>query len=325
MPRLPSFATALLTPLLLLVACTTPKADPAKADPARADPTRTEPPDNPPKPSAEGFVARRDVDVVDQPDGKNVIAHLQRGQRYTLVKRGGPDRAWCKLDVGAQSGWVLCVESDHAPPAPTGTATATATPAGSTKSLPASDGFAYWLLTLSWSPAFCETPAGAQSPEQCGSGRRYGFVVHGLWPQNERGWPENCPSTASVSPSLVARMLDLMPSEKLIRHEWQKHGTCSGLTAEAYFDRVRTAFQSIHIPAPYVAPRQEFPTSLDQVERAFIDANPGLTGDALAVKCKRELDEVSICLDKDLKPRHCGSDVHDACQGTVKVPPLRGP
>lgn len=298
---------ALLASVILLAACRGSSSSSSTSSSETRSASETE---------SGTFIAQRDVDAVDQPDGKRVVAHLERGKRYSLLKRGGPDRVWCKLDVGT-GGWVLCSEGEGAA-APTATTTATAT--GTTK---ASGPFAYYVLTLSWSPAFCETSAGARSPEQCDGPRHFGFVVHGLWPQNEQGWPESCGQKPGPSPAVAKSMLEIMPSEHLIAHEWEKHGTCSGLSADAYFAHVRAAFQSIHIPPAYVAPKQAFDTDLEHVEKAFIEANPGLTGEAIAVECKRELDEVRICLDTDLHPRHCGSDVHDACKGTVRVPPVR--
>jgi ribonuclease T2 len=44
--------------------------------------------------------------------------------------------------------------------------------------------FDYYVLSLSWSPSFCEASGerGAPPQQQCGA-RAYSFVVHGLWPQ----------------------------------------------------------------------------------------------------------------------------------------------
>jgi ribonuclease T2 len=114
-------------------------------------------------------------------------------------------------------------------------------------------------------------------------------------------------------------MVDIMPSTQLIEHEWEKHGTCSGLGADDYFAKVRAAFTAIH------KPKAAFTTSLDEIVSAFTAANPRIDRSALAVECKSQLDEVRICLDKQLSPRTCGSDVHSGCagKGGVKVPPLR--
>src|ERR1700690_2244045 len=72
--------------------------------------------------------------------------------------------------------------------------------------------FDYYVLSLSWSPEFCAGPAGARDAAQCGEGRQYAFVVHGLWPQYERGFPESCAPSSPVSSNIVERMLPLMPS-----------------------------------------------------------------------------------------------------------------
>src|ERR1044072_2158162 len=56
--------------------------------------------------------------------------------------------------------------------------------------------FDFYVLSLSWSPSFCEAASergnkGRSQVAQCG-GRPFSFVVHGLWPQYERGFPEFC-------------------------------------------------------------------------------------------------------------------------------------
>src|SRR5690349_12085510 len=84
--------------------------------------------------------------------------------------------------------------------------------------------FSYYLLTLSYAPDFCAQPTGNKDPRECGSGRHIGFVVHGLWPEGESGrGPENCSSTSPVSRDTVRFMLNYMPTESLIQHEWATH------------------------------------------------------------------------------------------------------
>jgi len=84
--------------------------------------------------------------------------------------------------------------------------------------------FDFYVLSLSWSPSYCEASA-ERRPErrrpdpQCGP-RPYSFVVHGLWPQYENGFPEFCQVPAPrLNRDLVASMLDLMPSPRLVFHE----------------------------------------------------------------------------------------------------------
>jgi len=187
--------------------------------------------------------------------------------------------------------------------------------------------FDYYLLSLSWSPSYCAEPdMAARDPRQCGRERRFAFVVHGLWPQHERGWPSDCAGAPRDAPApLVASMLDLMPSPRLVEHEWDAHGKCPGLSPQAYFERTRRARAKVAIPAHYVAPARALTVTGAEVERAFVAANPGLTPAMVAVQCDRtRLREVRVCLTKDLRYRTCGADVRDRC-GSAKVamPPAR--
>lgn len=181
--------------------------------------------------------------------------------------------------------------------------------------------FDYYVLSLSWSPTFCDKNA-EKSPEQCDGQRHYGFVVHGLWPQNEKGWPEKC-STEALPEELKSSMLDLMPSAKLVGHEWEKHGTCSGLPAKDYFALVRRAFGAVKLPADLVKPEKPVTTDLAGIEDRFLSVNPGLTRDGVSVQCKRTVSEVRVCLDKELKFRACGKDTQDRCEGEALFPPVR--
>jgi ribonuclease T2 len=111
--------------------------------------------------------------------------------------------------------------------------------------------FDYYVLTLSWSPNFC---ANHDDPGQCQGNRPYSFVVHGLWPQYETGWPRDCGASTDIPEALKQSMLDIMPSPTLVLHEWRKHGQCTGLAPQAYFDLVRRAYNQVKIPEEYQQP-----------------------------------------------------------------------
>jgi ribonuclease T2 len=179
--------------------------------------------------------------------------------------------------------------------------------------------FAYYVLSLSWSPQFCAGSANGSADPQCSGGRRFGFVAHGLWPQDERGWPESC-GGRPLEGSVIERMLDIMPSPKLIRHEWEKHGTCSGLAPSDYFGKVREAFSSVRIPPSFRGPSASVRTTPEKFRRALLEANPHLAADEVAILCSgRYLDEVRVCFDKGLAPRRCASDVRDHCAGPEMI------
>jgi ribonuclease T2 len=188
--------------------------------------------------------------------------------------------------------------------------------------------FDFYVLSLSWSPSFCEEAAerGGRSQIQCG-GRPYSFVVHGLWPQYENGFPEYCQRPAPrLNRNIVSSMLDLMPAPGLIFNEWDKHGTCSGLSDRNYFEAIRKARAAIKIPAEYLDLSQAKTVAPAEVEEAFIKANPGLSSSAVSVTCNRtRLSEVRICLNKDLQFRSCEELDRRACRrDQVTMPPIRG-
>jgi ribonuclease T2 len=189
--------------------------------------------------------------------------------------------------------------------------------------------FDFYVLALSWSPSFCatRTPARRARDPQC-NGRPFSFVVHGLWPQFEHGYPSYCQVPAPrLDRALVDKMLDLMPSRGLIYHEWNRHGTCAGLSPQAYFATVRQGRAAVTIPRAYRDLGQPITVAPAAVAEAFIKANPGLTRDDMAVACDRKrLTEVRLCLSRDFKFRACPQIVHQTCRrDSVSMPAVRGP
>src|SRR5262245_31925716 len=188
--------------------------------------------------------------------------------------------------------------------------------------------FDYYVLSLSWSPSFCEAASerGRESRDQCGA-RPFSFVVHGLWPQYEKGFPEYCQREAPfLDNSLINSMLDLMPARGLIIHEWKKHGTCAGLAPRAYFETVRKARATVKIPPEYLDVKSFLTVTPDEVEEAFVKANPGLSRDGIAVTCDtRRLSEVRVCMGKDFQFRDCPEIDRRACRrDKLVMPPVRG-
>src|ERR1700722_13414455 len=190
--------------------------------------------------------------------------------------------------------------------------------------------FDFYVLSLSWSRSFCATAAerhgGQASGMQCAA-RPYSFVVHGLWPQYEKGFPENCQQPSPrLYRGIVSSMLDLMPAPHLIYNEWDKHGTCSGLSPGDYFATVRKARAAVKIPPEYADLQEPLSVSPGAVRDAFIKANPGLTPASIAVDCdKKRLTEIRVCLPKDLTFRDCPEVAKRACRrDQVIMPPVRG-
>lgn len=186
--------------------------------------------------------------------------------------------------------------------------------------------FDYYVLALSWSPTFCADEARNPDEEaQCAPRRRYGFVVHGLWPQHEKGWPEFCGDPGWVSAETLASVDGVIPSRRLAVHQWRKHGTCSGLDAEGYFKALREARESVKINEIFGRIDKELRVAPKVVEEAFLEANPDLGADGVTVVCRGGLlREVRVCLDRNLDPRACAPDARRDCSAnSIRLPPLR--
>lgn len=176
--------------------------------------------------------------------------------------------------------------------------------------------FDYYVLALSWSPSWCAREGAARSAEQCAPDRDHGFILHGLWPQYEDGgWPAFCP-TARRDPSRAETrdMADVMGSAGLAWYQWKKHGRCTGMTATAYFETARAALSRVRIPDVFSRIDRTLSVPPHVVEEAFLRANPGLDASMITVTCKEgRIDEVRICLTRELTPRRCTGNVARDC------------
>ena len=194
--------------------------------------------------------------------------------------------------------------------------------------------FDYYVLALSWSPTYCSERKSAGYDQQCdtGGGRPYAFVLHGMWPQYNRGWPQDCRSADNgwVPGPVANRMLDIMPSKKLIFHEYRKHGTCSGLGVDAYFGLARQLYEKVQIPPRFVRLTDDrLFVGPGELVADFLKANPDLRPDMIVVQCGgsgNRLKEVRICFSREGNFRSCGhnENQHRLCSAErMYVPPVR--
>jgi ribonuclease T2 len=182
--------------------------------------------------------------------------------------------------------------------------------------------FDYYILSLSWAPEFCANSSqAAANPGECSSSKPMNFVVHGLWPEAERGRsPESCGKAAKVSRGLVHDLLPYMPSEGLINHEWATHGTCTGLSQKDYFTRVMLARAAVQLPVQITSIGETEKDEVFRIESEFAGANASFPEGAFRVACRNNaLTEVRVCFDKDLKGRACPATVSDCKAGTITI------
>ncbi len=186
--------------------------------------------------------------------------------------------------------------------------------------------FDYYVLALSWNASWCAAEGDARGADQCDPRHDHGFLLHGLWPQTEEGWPEFCRGGGrDPSRRQTRAVADLYGSSGLAWHQWKKHGRCTGLSARDYFRLAREAYGRVRRPREIRA--LEVPVRLDPdvVEAAFLEANQWLDEDAVIVTCRDGLiREVRICLDRGLAPRACSASVRGTCRrDTALLPPMR--
>ncbi|MEJ8630319.1 ribonuclease T [Sphingomonas sp. I4] len=164
-----------------------------------------------------------------------------------------------------------------------------------------------YTLAITWSPQYCRDPKG-DSRFQCGSANRFGFTLHGLWPDGmDKDWPQYCRPTAILPQAVVRRHICATPSAQLMQHEWAKHGTCmAGYSPARYFQQSNALYYRLRYPDMAALSRQGDLTAGD-LAKAFAAANRGMSADMMRVTATREgwLDEIWICLNKAFRPARC--------------------
>jgi ribonuclease T2 len=189
--------------------------------------------------------------------------------------------------------------------------------------------FDYYTLVLSWSPTYCADQGAGRREPQCAPERRYAFVMHGLWPQYARGFPQDCRTVFNprVPQTVIDGMLDIMPSPGLVIHQYRKHGVCSGLEPKPFFDQARKIYQTVKIPQRFQSPNQAVTTSPAEIAREFVAANPGMTPQMIGVDCARgRLKEVRICFSREGQLKTCGRNEEQGrlCRtNSIVLPPVR--
>ena len=175
--------------------------------------------------------------------------------------------------------------------------------------------FDYYVLAMSWSPTWCALEGDARGAAQCDKAADSGWILHGLWPQYHRGWPEHC-QTAERPPSrsMTQAMADIMGSSGQAWYQWKKHGRCSGLSAPAYYALAREAYNKVNRPEVFRKLTKPVKLPAAVVEEAFLKANPGWERDMLTITCRQgRIQEARLCLSKTLDPVPCGRDVVRDC------------
>jgi ribonuclease T2 len=175
--------------------------------------------------------------------------------------------------------------------------------------------FDFYLMNLSWSPEFCSIQG--TSPE-CAA--HPGFILHGLWTQNNDGtYPVFC--SEEPAPANLADNLDITPDLSLLQHEWAKHGTCSAVGPQRFFAMEHQAFHSLKIPPQFAHIDQEISLTPDAILDLFAKANPDFPQGSILLSCGRNhLTAIEACFSKDLHPIACHG-LRTCRANSVKITP----
>ena len=176
---------------------------------------------------------------------------------------------------------------------------------GPTRAMPVTG----YVLSLSWSPEFCRTRRDSpRHARQC-SGRAgsFGLIVHGLWPQGQRSWPQWCAARrARPSGAQLARQMCVQPSARLAMRQWAKHGSCLTDTPDRYFRITRILHRSLRWPDLDRLSRKEG-LSAGDIRMAWMQANPYWRREMISVQLNERgwLEELRLCYGRDWMPAAC--------------------
>lgn len=167
-----------------------------------------------------------------------------------------------------------------------------------------------YTLAVSWSPEYCRQDRDPASVQCSGRNGRFGFILHGLWPESTSGpAPQWCALQPRPAPETVRQNLCTTPVPRLIEHEWAKHGSCMATTPEAYWGVARHVFARFRWPD---ADRLSLEKGLTvgRLREAVALANPGLPRSAIGVVTGERgwLRELRLCHNAQYRPAPCRRD-----------------
>lgn len=263
-----------------------------------------------------------------------VAANKEAVSHFLIVVPGAtPERRWAPIGCGKREGGQ---------PMDQGTATAPEPDAGKAPDKPQGKGRTQYVLAASWQPAFCETKPDkvecqTQTAERFDASH---FALHGLWPQprslsycrverpqiedDKAGRWSELPAVA-LEPATAEELNKVMPGTQshLERHEWTRHGTCYGTTAEEYFDDTLAMMRALNGSAV----QQLFASHIGQflsfadISKAFDQSFGEGAGRRVRMQCARNngklfISELTIGLTGEITPQSSLADLIAAAQPT---------
>ncbi|MDE2560767.1 MAG: ribonuclease T [Sphingomonadales bacterium] len=179
-----------------------------------------------------------------------------------------------------------------------------------------------YTLALSWSPEFCHGHRNDRDSQLQCSGQigRFGFVLHGLWPEGRGRDPQWCSASEAPSATTLRENLCVTPSPRLMAHEWAKHGACMASSPEGYLKAGRALFRSLRFPDMARLSRVDG-LNAGMVRAALVGETPFLKPDMirLVVNSRGWLEEVQVCYARSFMPVRCPGGTGPRDSQPVKI------
>ena len=160
--------------------------------------------------------------------------------------------------------------------------------------------FDFYLMNVAAPADFCHVPGAGPA---CMPPRS--FVLHGLWTQNNDGtYPVNC--STEHGPVSYEPLLDLTPDLPLLQHEWEKHGTCTGIGPARFFTMERSAYATLYLPRQIQTPARSSRFDTAALLAELYHVNTSFPAGSILLSCREgKLTAVEACFSKELKPVAC--------------------
>jgi len=206
--------------------------------------------------------------------------------------------------------------------------------------------FDFYVVQQSWPAEFCYSHSSYPGCENPTNWQQNNLTLHGVWPnynvaRSGHDWPQCCSSkygtsiTQSEMESILSELQTYWPSEQdpapsgdwsssLWEHEWNKHGTCSGLGVTDYFQHGINIMQQANISTPSVISSNiGGSTTAEAIQSAFNNGSPCGSGACLVgVTCSGSyLEAITTCWSKDLTQQLVcpASVIGKQCSGTISI------
>jgi ribonuclease T2 len=263
-----------------------------------------------------------------------VAANKEAASHFLIIVPGAtPERRWVPIGCGKREGGT---------PLDQGTAAAPQTNDGNAQGQPQGKPRTQYVLAASWQPAFCETKPDkdecqTQTAERFDASH---FALHGLWPQprslsycrverpqiedDKAGRWDELPAV-SLEPATAEELDKVMPGTQshLERHEWTRHGTCYGTSAEEYFADTLALMRALNgsaVQELFASHAGQFLSFVD-ISKAFDQSFGEGAGSRVRMQCARDngrliISELTIGLTGNITPQSSLADLIAAAQPT---------